>query len=83
MRTSPASDRVDYWLRLADYDLATARALLTTRRYLYVGFMCHQVIEKTLKAAVVDRTSTVPPFIVAGAAGRTVRTPHGRTASLS
>lgn len=24
--------------------------MLTTRRYLYVGFMCHQTIEKILKA---------------------------------
>ena len=28
----------------------TAQAMLETRRFLYVGFMCHQVIEKALKA---------------------------------
>ncbi len=35
---------------MADYDLETAKAMLATGRYLYVGFMCHQVIEKALKA---------------------------------
>ena len=28
----------------------TAQAMLETKRFLYVGFMCHQVIEKMLKA---------------------------------
>ena len=28
----------------------TAQAMLETWRFLYVGFMCHQVIEKALKA---------------------------------
>ncbi|MCP5047348.1 MAG: HEPN domain-containing protein [bacterium] len=35
---------------MASYDLKTAQAMLKTKRYLYVGFMCHQVIEKALKA---------------------------------
>ena len=35
---------------MSDYDFDTAVAMLETRRYLYVGFMCHQVIEKILKA---------------------------------
>lgn len=43
-------DKVKYWISMSDYDLETARAMLDTRRYLYVGFMCHQVIEKVLKA---------------------------------
>jgi len=34
---------------MVDYDMETAKAMLETRRYLYVGFMCHQVIEKSLK----------------------------------
>lgn len=41
---------VAYWLDIAEYDLDTAQAMLDTGRYLYVGFMCHQVIEKMLKA---------------------------------
>lgn len=44
-----------YWLDSARYDLQTAQAMLETHRYLYVGFMCHQTIEKALKAALVAR----------------------------
>ena len=44
------NERVEYWLDIASYDLKTARAMLKTKRFLYVGFMCHQVIEKALKA---------------------------------
>jgi len=45
-------DSIKYWLCIADYDIETARAMLKTGRYLYVGFMCHQVIEKALKAVI-------------------------------
>ena len=43
-------DKVKYWLELSDYDLDTALAMLNSKRYLYVGFMCHQTIEKIFKA---------------------------------
>lgn len=43
-------EKVRYWVEMADYDFDTAKAMLQTGRYLYVGFMCHQVIEKSLKA---------------------------------
>lgn len=43
-------DKVTYWVEMSDYDYETAQAMLVTKRYLYVGFMCHQVIEKMLKA---------------------------------
>lgn len=43
-------DRIKYWAELADYDYDTAKTLLAAGRYLYVGFMCHQTIEKMLKA---------------------------------
>ena len=46
------NEKVNYWLDLARYDLDTAKAMLDTKRYLYVGFMCHQTIEKGLKDAV-------------------------------
>lgn len=42
--------KTQYWKELADYDLETARAMLETKRYLYVGFMCHQAVEKIIKA---------------------------------
>lgn len=44
------NDKVTYWVEMSDYDFDTANAMLETKRYLYVGFMCHQVIEKMLKA---------------------------------
>ena len=43
-------DKTTYWVEMAEYDLDTAIAMLNTKRYLYVGFMCHLVIEKMLKA---------------------------------
>lgn len=43
-------DKVMYWIEIAEYDLETAEAMLNTKRYLYVGFMCHQTVEKLLKA---------------------------------
>lgn len=46
--------KLDYWLESAEYDLQTARAMLETGRYLYVGFMCHQAIEKALKGVFVS-----------------------------
>ena len=56
------SKKMAYWVELADYDLATARAMLRTKRYLYVGFMCHQSIEKLVKAAFTKVGSVTPPF---------------------
>ena len=43
-------EKVAYWLDIADYDIDTAEAMYKTKRWLYVAFMCHQTIEKTLKA---------------------------------
>ena len=45
-----ANDKVKYWMEMSEYDLETAQAMLDTHRYLYVGFMCHQAIEKIMKA---------------------------------
>ena len=44
------NDKVTYWIEMSDYDFDTAKAMLETKRYLYVAFMCHQTIEKILKA---------------------------------
>lgn len=55
-------DKIEYWLDLAIYDLDTANAMLKSKRYLYVGFMCNQVIEKTLKAYYVKIKSKQPPY---------------------
>ncbi|MEA4884368.1 MAG: HEPN domain-containing protein [Clostridia bacterium] len=53
---------VSYWVDIADYDLETAKAMLVTERYLYVGFMCHQTIEKLLKAYYVRTINDTPPY---------------------
>ena len=55
------TDKVTYWVEMSDYDFDTANAMLVTKRYLYVGFMCHQVIEKILKAYW-SSVSTEPPL---------------------
>lgn len=55
-------NNIEYWIDLAQYDLETARAMRDTRRYLYVGFMCHQVIEKALKAGFSKIYDEVPPY---------------------
>ncbi len=57
------NNQMDYWLDLCEYDLDTAKAMLETKRFLYVGFMCHQVIEKALKAVCAQNTDAVPPKI--------------------
>ena len=56
------SARLEYWLELAEYDLETAQAMLETGRFLYVGFMCHQVIEKMMKAYYVKAKGGMPPY---------------------
>ena len=51
-----------YWLEMAQYDFDTAIAMLKTKRFLYVGFMLHQTIEKAFKAYYVYLKKEVPPF---------------------
>ncbi|MCL2494800.1 MAG: HEPN domain-containing protein [Oscillospiraceae bacterium] len=54
------NDKTQYWLDLADYDIETARAMLQTKRLLYVGFMCHQTAEKALKAIIANNDDAPP-----------------------
>ena len=51
-----------YWMELAAYDLDVAKAMLSTGKYLYVGFMCHQVIEKALKGCYTFVKQEMPPY---------------------
>jgi HEPN domain-containing protein len=55
-------EKVKYWIDLSDYDLETAEAMLGSRRFLYVGFMCHQTIEKAFKAYFTFLKSDVAPY---------------------
>jgi len=54
-------EKVEYWLDIADYDLATAKAMLKSRRYLYVVFMCQQALEKVIKALYINMLDAEPP----------------------
>ena len=56
------NEKVKYWTELSDYDMKTAEAMLQSKRYLYVGFMAHQAIEKILKAYFVNVTDETAPF---------------------
>lgn len=47
---------------MAEYDFETAIAMLKAKRYLYVGFMLHQTIEKSFKAYYVYLQEESPPF---------------------
>ncbi len=54
--------KIKYWIDLSDYDLETAEAMLRSKRYLYVGFMCHQTIEKAFKAYYIKLRQVSAPY---------------------
>ncbi len=56
-------EQVKYWTEISEYDLSTAEVMLKNKKYLYVGFMCHQSIEKILKAYFVNIIREIPPYI--------------------
>lgn len=56
------NEKVKYWIDLSDYDLETAEAMQKSHRFLYVGFMCHQTIEKILKAYFTYNENDTAPF---------------------
>ena len=56
-------EKVQYWLDIATEDLDLAEFLFTSKRWLYSAFMCHQVIEKMLKAYWTATCDDVPPYI--------------------
>jgi len=56
-------DKVQYWLERAEYDFATAGDLMKSKRWLYVAFMCHQALEKTIKAYYTKHMPDDPPYI--------------------
>jgi len=56
------TEKIQHWINISNYDLETAEAMLKTKRYLYVGFMCHQVVEKIFKACYTKLKEDTPPF---------------------
>lgn len=63
LNTEQVRRQIEYWLDLAEYDIETAMVMLTSRRLLYVAFMCHQTIEKALKGAYVSHTHVLAPKV--------------------
>ena len=55
-------EKIQYWITLSDYDMITAQTMLDGGRYLYVGFMCHQVVEKIFKAFYSKLQEDTPPY---------------------
>lgn len=55
------NSKTKYWLELCDDDLITAKALLNSGRLLHMGFFCHLIAEKSLKAVVTNLTDETPP----------------------
>ena len=55
-------EKVQYWLDIAKYDIDTAETLQRGGRWLYVAFMCHQAIEKTLTAYWCAPCDDDPPY---------------------
>jgi HEPN domain-containing protein len=55
-------NKIEYWLALAEYDIEVALSLLQSKKFLYVGFFCHLIIEKTIKAYFWYILNSEPPF---------------------
>ncbi len=49
------------WTKSSNYDIQTAKIMYKGGRYIYVIFMCHLAVEKSLKAIVAKRTGRIPP----------------------
>lgn len=56
-------DVIRRWLELVDEDMCVAEDLFKTKHWLYTAFMCHQVVEKMLKAYWTSVRDDDPPYI--------------------
>jgi HEPN domain-containing protein len=62
MESMTPEEKIQYWIEISEYDLETAKSLIQVKRYLYVGFMCHQSIEKILKGYYFKALQKTPPY---------------------
>lgn len=53
---------VELWLERAQYDWESANVMMSSKRYLYVAFMCQQAVEKILKGFIQHKTGNLPPY---------------------
>ena len=49
------------WIESSEYDFETAKAMFKAGRYNYCIFMCHQAVEKLLKALIIFINKEFPP----------------------
>jgi HEPN domain-containing protein len=56
-------EKVKYWVKISDEDLKVAKTMLENHYHLYTGFMCHQAIEKIIKAGYEKLKNESPPYI--------------------
>ena len=64
MESMKPEEKLQYWIEISEYDLETAKDMFQVKRYLYVGFMCHQAIEKILKAYYFNMHQKTPPILI-------------------
>jgi len=56
-------DKAAYWIELCDDDILVARNLLKSKDYLWMAFICHLIVEKSIKAVIADATAKDPKRI--------------------
>ena|SRR3989338_5581556 len=56
------SEKIEYWIDIADYDIKTAKSLHRNGRYLYTVFMSQQAVEKLLKAMHLQKNAKEAPL---------------------
>ena len=56
-------DKVEYWLELCDDDIKVAKNLLKSKDYLWMSFLCHLIVEKSIKAVIANKTEQEPKRI--------------------
>ena len=56
-------EKIEYWVKISDDDMKIAKTMLDNRHHLYLGFMCHQAIEKIFKASYVKLKNETPPYV--------------------
>jgi HEPN domain-containing protein len=54
-------DKAEYWLGLCDDDMKAAKAMYKSKNFLWMGFICHLIAEKALKAVIASITNEIPP----------------------
>jgi HEPN domain-containing protein len=60
---NPTAKRPQEWLKQADYDMDTAKFMLSGGRNFYAVFMCHLSVEKALKGLYQHKLDQMPPKI--------------------